>query len=486
MSHGPLPGGRPRPLGSSVTRTEPTTHGHARVTAAGSRRTPWRYVVLALVVVAALALRWVFVDVQSGDYRAFLSPWFRHLDSSGFAGLADEFSNYNTPYLVLLWLATALPVSQIVAIKSISVIFDLLLAFFAYKIVRQVRPAATWLPVIITGLVLFLPTVVLNSSAWGQCDAIYGSLCLGSVYALLRRRAWLACALFGLAFAFKLQAIFLLPVLVAVLIINRMQVRALVMVPITFLAALVPAWVAGRGLVSQLAVYPAQISGSSGAAGHGSLGDPARSGGGRPPGGRRWGGDGGAGVSSGGPPPGGGGPGGGGGDDLGNGSGIFGLGGGTWSSDTSHVYTYNAATWYAWLPADASRLVTYAGLGLTVAVIAGLGIWLLRRGRALLGSDVVVLAAAATLTIAFLLPEMHERYFYVGEVLAVIAIAVDRWFVGVAAAIQVASISTYWGYLTSTAILPLEVSAVFAALAAAGSLVILVRRLRRPGPSVPT
>ena len=30
-------------------------------------------------------------------------PWFRHLvDRDGFAGLADEFSNYNTPYLVLL------------------------------------------------------------------------------------------------------------------------------------------------------------------------------------------------------------------------------------------------------------------------------------------------------------------------------------------------------------------------------------------------
>ena len=147
-----------------MTRTEPAIDAGASAPTAG-RRPLLPYLVLGLVVIGALALRWVFVDVQSGDYRAFLSGWFQHLASSGFAGLADEFSNYNTPYLVLLWLATKLPVSQIVAIKSISVVFDLVLAFFAYRIVRELRPAATWLPVIITGLVLFLPTVVLNSAA---------------------------------------------------------------------------------------------------------------------------------------------------------------------------------------------------------------------------------------------------------------------------------------------------------------------------------
>ncbi len=244
------------------------------------RRGPLPYVVLGLLVLIALAVRWLFVDVQSGDYRSFLDPWFQHLAANGFAGLAEEFSNYNTPYLVLLWLATKLPVSQIVAVKLVSVVFDGLLAYFAYRIVRVLRPASAWWPVVITGAVLLLPTVVLNSSAWGQCDAIYASLCLGSVYFLLRRQAWVACALFGLAFAFKLQAIFLLPVLVAVLIVNRMRVRALVMVPLAFLAALVPAWIAGRGLLSQLAVYPAQITGSSGG---GALGDPARSGAGRRP-----------------------------------------------------------------------------------------------------------------------------------------------------------------------------------------------------------
>lgn len=149
------------------------------------------------------------------------------------------------------------------------------------------------------------------------------------------------------------------------------------------------------------------------------------------------------------------------------------------------MFTYNAPTWYAWLPADAGSVMKYLGLGFTVAAVVAIGMWLLKRGRELAPGDVVVLAATAMLVIPSLLPEMHERYFYVGEVLAVLAIAVDRWFTGVAAAIQIASISTYVGYLASAAIMPLELSAVFAAVAVALSVAILIRRLRRPAGSLP-
>ena len=82
---------------------------------------------------------------QSGDYRAFLLPWYSHLvDAGGFAGLADAFSNYNTPYLVLLAALTYLPVDPLVGIKAISIVFDVVLAAFAYGVVRHVRPGSRW------------------------------------------------------------------------------------------------------------------------------------------------------------------------------------------------------------------------------------------------------------------------------------------------------------------------------------------------------
>ena len=231
-----------------------------------SARTLQRLTLLALLV-AAMVIRWQFVDFQSGDYRAFLDRWYAYLaENGGFAALQDgSFSNYNTPYLALLAITTYLPVPEIVAIKAISVIFDVALAGFAYKIIGALRPTSRWLPTLAFGAVIMLPTVIMNSSVWAQCDAIYVTFCLGSVYFLIKKRPWLASAFFGIAFAFKLQAIFFLPVLVVVLIINRHRLRTLLAAPVAFLACLTPALIAGRSLLSQLSVYPAQTATPSGA-----------------------------------------------------------------------------------------------------------------------------------------------------------------------------------------------------------------------------
>ncbi len=421
--------------------------------------------VLAVLVVAALVLRWRLFDVVSGDYRSFLSNWYAHLASSGgFAGLADEFSNYNTPYLALLAVLTYLPVDPLVGIKAISVLFDLVLAFFAYRIVRVVRPESAWLPTILTGVVLFLPTMVMNSSAWAQCDSIYGSMILASLYFLITRRPWAAAIFFGVAFAFKLQAIFFLPVLVLVLILNGMKLRTLLAAPAAFFAMLVPALIAGRSLVSQLAVYPAQITGGSGTTGNG-LGDPGRAAS-----------RGGAGGGSGGVPGGGSGEGGPGGGGFGGAAGTGQAGGG--SVGTGHAFTYNAPTPYAWLPSDAGDIWKYVGLAVAAVVALAFGIWLLRRRRPLAAGEVLLVAAASTMVIPWLLPEMHERYFYLAEVLLVVAIAVDKRMILPAAAIQAASSITYLSYLGGSDLVPLEITAVFGLVAAVGAGLVLVLRLR--------
>ncbi len=78
---------------------------------------------------------------------------------------------------------------------------------------------------------------------------------------------------------------------------------------------------------------------------------------------------------------------------------------------------------------------------------------------------------------------MHERYFYLAEVLTVLAAFVDRRFIAVAAGIQIASISTYLSYLNDTSPLSLGVAAVLALGAGVLAAVILVRRLSvRPEP----
>ena len=184
---------------------------------------------------------------------------------NGFAGLSGDFSNYNPPYLYLILLATHLPLPKIVAIKLISMVFDLALAGFAALIVRERFPRPVF-PLLCFALVLFAPTVLVNSSWWGQCDSIYAAFCLGSLYFLLRNKPWWAAIFFGLALSFKLQAIFFLPVLIIVLVVNRRLVvnrqplLALLAVPATFALMLVPAALAGRDWGSLLMIYPNQVS----------------------------------------------------------------------------------------------------------------------------------------------------------------------------------------------------------------------------------
>ena len=379
-------------------------------------RVATRRLAYVLVGFVAVVARWIFVDLESIDYVAFLSGWWAYIDQHGhLAALRDAgFSNYNTPYLVLLAVATYFPVRAIVAIKTISIVFDILLAVVASRLVAAVRPGSTRLPLVTFAVVCFLPTAMMDSGVWGQCDSIYATFCALSLLALVRGRPWAASAWFGVAFAFKLQALFLLPVLVGVLLVNRLKKRSLLAAPATFLACLVPAMIAGRSLISQISVYPSQV---------------------------------------------------------GNPSGV-----GQATAAQNSTLTHNAPTPYAWLPS--STVLLYAGLALVTLVVLGFGVWLLLRKRTLSPGEVVLVAATAALLIPLLLPHMHERYFYLAEVLLVVACAVDRRFVVAVVAMQVANTSTYLTFLAGIQLMPLAVAAVFAVAAGAAATWSLVSDLR--------
>ncbi|MGV8907756.1 MAG: glycosyltransferase 87 family protein [Propionicimonas sp.] len=401
--------------------------------------TPQRWVITGLAA-AGVAARLAFFGIQSGDFRAFLSRWYAFILANGhLAALRDDsFANYNTPYLVLLALASYLPVPALTAIKAISVAFDLVLAGVASRLVAAVRPGSVWRPVVAFGAVIFLPTTVMNSGVWAQCDSIYAAGCVAGLLSLVKGRPWAASAWFGVAFAFKLQAIFLLPVLVAVLVINRHRLWPLIAAAATFFFSLLPALLAGRSLASQLMVYPLQVTDSSGTGGAVSSPVFPR---GRPP-------------------------------------------AGGFTLTDGYSFTRNAPTPYAWLPAEASAAWKYAGLALAAAVILAFGIWLLTRHRQLGGAEILLVSATAALIVPLLLPEMHERYFYLAEVLLVLAAFVDVRYALPAAGIQLASISTYLSYFANREVLPLKLMAALALAAGVVAALLLVSTLNRPAPEV--
>jgi Gpi18-like mannosyltransferase len=224
----------------------------------------WRkyenHLILVGGTVLALLLRFTLREFQSGDYKTFGSQWYDFIvQHGGFRALAYNFSNYNPPYLYLMalviWLFPWLP--KIVAIKLISVVFDLICAAFVYKLVRLKYPAGLT-PVFSFLAVLFAPTVFLNSSMWGQADVIYTTGLVACLYYLCRHRPGLALVVFGLAFAFKMQAMFLAPFLLALLVKKEVAWKSVFIVPLVYLLSLVPAWLAGRPFLDLLLIYVSQ------------------------------------------------------------------------------------------------------------------------------------------------------------------------------------------------------------------------------------
>ncbi|MFF1609309.1 glycosyltransferase 87 family protein [Amycolatopsis sp. NPDC058278] len=218
-------------------------------------------VLAALLVLLAFGVRLALFRYETADYTAFYRRWYDFVvDQGGIGALKYEFSDLNAPYRYFMVLLPHLPVpSPLAGIKAFSVLFDLVTAFFVYRIVALKYPSH-WIAAAAAFIVFMLPTVVINSAMWAQGDAIYTAFSLGAVYFLLRKRPWWACVFFGLALAFKLQAIFLFPLLLVMVLLGRVPWRALVAIPAVYLVLDVPALLAGASPAKLLTVYLNQTS----------------------------------------------------------------------------------------------------------------------------------------------------------------------------------------------------------------------------------
>lgn len=381
----------------------------------------------------AIVLRISLYHIQTSDYTVFLSQWYDFIQThGGFAALKYNFSNYNTPYLYLLTIATYLPIPKLFAIKTLSVIFDGVLGFFAYLIL-SLKYRHSYAAIVGVIVILFAPTIVINSAAWGQSDSIYTALCLGSLYFLLKERPAWACIFFGLAISIKLQAIFFLPILLMLLLKRKLPIKYLALIPTIFLLLLAPAFIAGRNAWSLLTIYIGQIN-------SGGVGGTVQFNGGT---GR---------FNGGGPGPlngGGTGPSGGGFPGSFSGGGH---GGGSFSSSS---LTLNAPSFYQWLPANAPEYWKWIGILLAAIVIVLVGVLLLKSKKQLTTAILLKVTLVFALAIPFLLPEMHERYFYLADVVSILYAFYNPRFFYIALIMQLCSLLSYAPYFLNTQVVNL-------------------------------
>ncbi|WP_284550675.1 glycosyltransferase family 39 protein [Aestuariimicrobium sp. T2.26MG-19.2B] len=213
-------------------------------------------------VVGLLVLfRWNLTPYAAYDAQHFVIGWYNQLERTGWPGLRTRFADYNVPYLYLLYASTLVFENGLVAIKVISNLADLVLAWGVVRVVWPFRGRNVALGAGL--LVLLVPGIWINSAVWGQTDQIYTALAIHTLADLLRGKQNRAWFVFGLAFAFKLQAVFLLPFLVVVWLRDpRRSWAAPPLAVVAWFLTAVPALAIGLPWRSLLLTYSEQTSAS--------------------------------------------------------------------------------------------------------------------------------------------------------------------------------------------------------------------------------
>lgn len=220
----------------------------------------WRAVIFLLcVTLLAFWARTYFWPFVSMDFSLFLDDWLNQIRSmQGFHSIGVQIGNYTAPYHYLLAAFTYVPgLNNLQVIKITSTVADFFLAVSLALLVLQISKSKTK-AVLAYCIALCLPTVFLNSAAWGQCDAMYAAIVLFCIYFWLRQNKVASLALYGFALAVKLQAIFVLPAFVILWLCGRLRIRHLLAGVAAYFVAFVPAMLGSGSFAPLFAAYGMQ------------------------------------------------------------------------------------------------------------------------------------------------------------------------------------------------------------------------------------
>ncbi len=103
--------------------------------------------------------------------------------------------------------------------------------------------------------ILFAPTVLLNGAFWAQSDVIYTTGLLASIYFLTKQKKSLAFLSYSVAFSFKMQALFLFPLLFILFLKREISVKYFAIIPLVYFLSVLPCFLLGRPLMDSLSIY---------------------------------------------------------------------------------------------------------------------------------------------------------------------------------------------------------------------------------------
>lgn len=356
------------------------------------------FIFFIIITIIAWIIRILFISNISGDFNAFIEKWFYELQNNGgLYGLKLDIGDYNPPYLTILALLTYLPIKPIVSIKMVSIIFDYICALTMMRIVKILlkdNKNKDFFGLITYAVVLFLPTVILNSSCWGQADSIYVAFILISIRYLLEEKYLKAFIFLGISFAFKLQFIFILPLYILIYISERkFPIYYFLIIPLIDIIMCLPAMAFGKSILSCINIYINQTS--------------------------EWGKY----LSM-------------------NFPGIWNL-----LFPIQSKYNYVIAT---------NENISKVGILITIFVYSMIAYLVLCKKIKFNKQKIIEFGLLSVMIATFLLPHMHDRYLFLGDILSILYYIYNKDKIYIPIGISLVSLYGYAAYLFDQKVIPIQ------------------------------
>lgn len=210
----------------------------------------------SIIILIFVLINVIFINIIGGDYCNFLSKWIEEIIGNGkINSLSIQIGNYTPPYIYFLIIGTYITTNNIFWIKLISTIFTIGISVVSYFIIKEFKKDIKLSNALI---ILLIPSVFINSGIIGQCDSIYTFFVLLFVLLILKNKKRSALFFFGVALAFKLQAIFIAPVFLYLLLKRKIRIIDIIYIPLGFIVTMLPSIIYGRSIFDIIKVELSQ------------------------------------------------------------------------------------------------------------------------------------------------------------------------------------------------------------------------------------
>lgn len=228
-----------------------------------------------LITLLALLARYLVCEVPTNDVVGYVFSWMKQIQSIGFKNFYKVEADYSPLFLFITGLFTYLPKGNeemygnqlyysnwMYYLKSIYFLMDVLIAFGLYLNIKHLTNSKFKA---FLGYIIFLclPVQFFNTAIWGNSDSMYFACFIYIIYFILKKKDGWAFFLLGVALGLKLQAVFILPFIVLLLVKREMRLHKFVMVPLGLLATFIPAYLCGASFVEPFLFFGRQVGGYS-------------------------------------------------------------------------------------------------------------------------------------------------------------------------------------------------------------------------------